>query len=284
MTNFDKRSTVKLHNGVLMPIIGLGTWKLEEGPEVENAVKLALDAGYRMFDTAMIYKNEEGVGKALNAYGLLREEFFVTTKLWNTDQGYENTLKAIDVSLEKLGLAYVDLYLVHWPTASDDVKISSNKREDTWRAMEEIYKSGKAKAIGVSNFTITHLDEMKKYATIMPMVNQVEFNPFLYQEKLLNYCHQNNIVLEAYSPLVRGKRLQDEKLENIAQKYNKTVAQLMLRWSIQHGLVVIPKSTHKERIEENINIFDFEITAEDMKIIDLMDENMRLASDPTELL
>ena len=263
MTNFDKRSSVKLSNGVLMPIIGLGTWKIQEGLEIENAVKLALDAGYRMFDTAMIYKNEEGLGKALSVYGLLREEFFVTTKLWNTDQGYENTLKAIDVSLGKLGLAYVDLYLMHWPTANEDVKVSSNKREDTWRAMEEIYKSGKAKAIGVSNFTITHLDEMKKYATIMPMVNQVEFNPFLYQERLLNYCVENKIILEAYSPLVRGKRLQDERLDNLAKKYQKTVAQLMLRWSIQHGLVVIPKSIHKDRIEENINIFDFQINVID---------------------
>lgn len=284
MTALNKNSKYKLVNGIEMPIIGLGTWKMIEGDEIENAVRDALDVGYRMFDTAMIYKNEKGLGKALEKYGLLREEFFVTTKVWNTDQGYENTKKAIDVSLAQLGLPYVDLYLVHWPTASEDVKVSLNKREETWRAMEEIYTSGKAKAIGVSNFTITHLEEMQKYATIMPMVNQVEFNPFLYQEKLLNYCKKNNILLTAYSPLVRGKRLTDEKLENIAKKYNKTIPQVMLRWSIQHGVVVIPKTVHKERMIENIDIFDFEISAEDMKTIDLMDENMRLASDPTELL
>lgn len=284
MSNLNINSKIKLNNGVEMPIIGLGVYKTQEGEEVQNSVKYALDAGYRMIDTAKKYENEEGVGKALKSYGLLREEFFVTTKLWNPDQGYESTLRAIDESLEKLGLSYVDLYLIHWPTASDDATKSFNKREETWRAMEEIYKSGKAKAIGVSNYTIKHLEEMKDYALIMPMVNQVEFHPFLYQEKLMNYCKQHNIVLEAHSPLAKGKRLEDQNLLKIAEKHKKTVAQVMIRWGLQHGNIVIPKSIHKERIIENINIFDFELDEEDMKFIDSLDENMRVAPDPTNLL
>lgn len=284
MSNLNINSKVKLSNGVEMPIVGLGVYKIQEGEEIQNAVKYALDAGYRMIDTAKKYDNEEGVGKALKSYGLLREEFFVTTKLWNTDQGYEGTLKAIDESLEKLGLAYVDLYLVHWPTASDDTTKSFNKREDTWRAMEEIYKSGKARAIGVSNYTIKHLEEMKDYALIMPMVNQVEFHPFLYQEKLLHYCNANSIALEAYGPLVRGKRMEDKNLLAIAEKHKKTVAEIMIRWNLQHGNIVIPKSTHQERIKENIDIFDFELDKEDMKLIDSLDENMHAYPDPTNLL
>lgn len=284
MPNLNINSKIELSNGVEMPVIGLGVYKTEEGEEVQNAVKFALDAGYRMIDTAKKYGNEEGVGKVLKNYGLLREEFFVTTKLWNGDQGYESTLKAIDESLTKLGLSYVDLYLIHWPTASDDATKSFNKREETWRAMEEIYKLGKAKAIGVSNYTINHLEEMKDYALIMPMVNQVEFHPFLYQEKLMNYCKLHNIVLEAYSPLAKGKRMEDRNLVSIAEKHKKTVAEVMIRWSLEHGNIVIPKSTHKERIIENINVFDFELDQEDMKLIDSLDENMRVAPDPTNLL
>lgn len=267
-----------------MPVIGLGVWKIKEGEEVENAVKFALNAGYRLVDTAKIYNNEQGVGKALQTYGLLREEFFVTTKVWNEDQGYESTLKAIDESLKKLDLSYVDLYLVHWPTASADTKISINKREETWRAMEEIYKSGKAKAIGVSNYTMSHLEEMNHYATVMPAVNQVEFNPFLFQEGLLNYCKKHNIVLEAWSPLVQSKRLEDARISEIARIYNKTNAEILIRWSLQHGCVVIPRSTKEAHIKENMNIFDFEISPENMKKIDMLDENLRLGSDPSNLL
>jgi len=284
MDKLNIDSKITLNNGVEMPVIGLGVWKIEEGEQVENAVKFALDAGYRMIDTAKIYKNEIGVGKALNKYGLLREEFFVTTKVWNEDQGYENTLAAIDESLKKLGLAYVDLYLVHWPTADTEVTTSINKRQETWKAMEEIYKSGRARAIGVSNYTMAHLEEMKEYATIMPAVNQVEFNPFLFQEGLLNYCKKHNIALEAYSPLSRGKKVEDSRILNIASKYKKTGPEILLRWGLQHGAIVIPRSTKKEHIQENINIFDFEISAEDMKEIDMMDENLRLAKDPANFL
>jgi diketogulonate reductase-like aldo/keto reductase len=285
MTTLNKRSTVKLNNGVDMPVIGFGTYKIPEGSEVETAVKLALEAGYRMIDTATKYENEAGIGKALDRYGLLREEFFVSTKVWNADQGYESTLKAIDESLQKLGLSYVDLYLVHWPTAGDpNINQSINKREETWRAMEEIYKSGKAKAIGVSNYTMGHLEEMKAYATIMPAVNQVEFHPFLFQDGLLNYCKKNNIILEAYCPLARAKRLEEKHILEIARKYNKTGAEILIRWSLQHGAVPIPKSVHDERIKENINVFDFELREEDMKTLDGLDENMRIAPDPINLL
>jgi methylglyoxal/glyoxal reductase len=285
MQDLNINSKVVLNNGLEMPVIGLGVFRIPDGEDVINSVKWALEAGYRMIDTAMIYENEKGVGQAIRESGIKREEIFITTKLWNIDQGYESALKAIDASLERLGLDYVDLYLVHWPTASGDRgKFTSiNKREETWRAMEEIYASGKAKAIGVSNYTIRHLEEMKKYATVPPTVNQVEFHPFLFQEELLNYCKENNIALEAYRSLTAGQKISNEVIEKIAQKYNKTDAQVLLRWAIQHGCVVIPKSTHQERIQQNINIFDFELSMEDMQNIDSLNENLRLSPNPEVL-
>ncbi len=268
-----------------MPVIGFGVWKIPEGEVVESAVKGALAAGYRLIDTAMIYQNEAGVGRAIRGSGIPREEIFVTTKLWNTDQGYESGLRAIDVSLKKLGLTYVDLYLVHWPTASDvrEGGASINKREETWKAMEEIYRSGKVKAIGVSNYTIRHLEEMKKYATIFPTVNQVEFHPFLYQKDLLDYCNKHNIALEAYCPLMHGEKLDDERITSVANKYGKSNAQVVLRWHLQHGAVPLPKSSHQEHIEENINLFDFELSGEDMKALDGINQNLHLRVDPANL-
>ena len=285
MNKLNINSKIVLNNQTKMPVIGFGVFRMAEGDEVENAVKWAFGAGYRMIDTAMIYKNEEGVGRAIRESEIKREELFITTKLWNTDQGYENAFKAIDLSLSKLGLDYVDLYLIHWPTASGDrVKFTSiDKREETWRAMEEIYKSGKAKVIGVSNYTINHLEEMKKYAKIPPAVNQVEFHPFLYQEELLNYCKQNNIVLQAHSPLAENRGNENEAVKSIAKKYDKSPTQIFIRWSLQHGCVPIPKSTHKERIEENINVFDFDISSEDMEILDGLNINLRVRADPTNL-
>lgn len=284
MDKYNLNSKFILNNGVAMPVIGLGVYKSKEGEEVQHSVKWALDAGYRLFDTASRYGNEEGVGKALSEYGLMREEYFVTTKLWNEDQGYENTLKAIDVSLKKLGLSYVDLYLIHWPSASEDRNETINKREETWKAMEEIYNSGKAKAIGVSNFTIDHLEEMKKYANIMPAVNQVEFHPFLYQRDLLEYCKKNNILLEAYSPLAKAMKMTDPRVMESAKKYGKTPAQILLRWALQHGAVVIPKSIHQDRIKENLDIFDFEIEEGNMLALDALNEGLHLAWDPTKIL
>ena len=222
MDKLNLNSKIVLNNGVKMPVIGLGTYLSDNEEGVVNAVKWALQAGYRLIVTAATYENEEGVGKGIMESGIPREEIFVTTKLWNTDQGYDNALKAIDVSLSKLELSYVDLYLVHWPTAGDHAKGESiNKRQETWRAMEEICKLGKARAIGVSNYTITHLEEMKKYVKIPPAINQVEFHPFLYQEELLNYCQQNNITFEAHSPLILGEKLDNEIINSIAKKYGK---------------------------------------------------------------
>lgn len=284
MNKLNISSKIILNNGIKMPVIGFGVWRIPEGEEVVNAVKCALNAGYRIIDTAMIYNNEEGVGRAIKESGIPREEIFVTTKLWNVDQGYENALKAIDVSLAKLGLSYVDLYLIHWPTASADTKESLNKREETWKAMEEIYRSGKAKAIGVSNYMINHLEEMKKYATIPPAVNQIEFHPFLYQEKLLNYCEKNNIILEAYCPLMHGEKLlNDKSITDIAKEYGKSNAQILLRWHLQHGAVPLPKSSHQEHIKENIDIFNFELAEEDMKTLNALNQNLHVRADPTNL-
>jgi len=283
MKKLNLNSRVVLNNGISIPVIGIGTFRIEDGEQVINEIKCALEAGYRLIDTAVIYKNEEGVGRAIIKSGISREKLFITTKLWNIDQGYENTLKAIDVSLTKLRLSYVDMYLIHWPTASPDNKTTINKREETWKAMEEIYKSGKAKAIGVSNYTITHLKEMKKYAHIPPVVNQVEFHPFLYQKDLLEYCKQNDIVLQAHSPLASGNISRSELITDIAKKYHKSNAQILLRWSLQHGVIPIPKSIHRERIKENINVFDFELSEEDMVRLDGLNENLRFRSNPENL-
>ena len=283
MDKLNFNSKYVLNNGVQIPIIGFGTYKIPEGDETVNAVKLALGAGYRLIDTAKVYRNEASVGQAIRESGLKREEIFVTTKLWNIDQGYETTLKAIDESLMKLGMSYVDLYLVHWPTADIQALTSINKREETWKAMEEIYKSGKAKAIGVSNFTIKHLEEMKNYATVMPALNQVEFHPFLYQAELLNYCKQNNIVLNAYRSLTNGQKINNEVIGEIAKKYNKSNAKVLIRWCIQHGVITLPRSTKREHIEENRNVFDFEISEGDMNTIDALNENLHLSPDPNNL-
>jgi diketogulonate reductase-like aldo/keto reductase len=276
-----KNAKILLNNGIEMPVIGLGVYKVEKGAEVENSVSWALQAGYRLIDTARRYDNEEGVGNAIRASGIPREEIFVTTKLWNQDQGYETTLTAFQGSLERLNLGYIDLYLIHWPSASEVKTETINKREETWKAMEEILNSGKAKAIGVSNYTIQHLEEMKSYANVLPAVNQVEFHPYLFQKELMEYCNNLGIIVEAYSPLVKGRMLDDERVTAISRKYQKSNAQVLIRWSLQHGNVVIPKSTQQERIQENINVFDFELSAEDMAAIDALNENKRHAWDPT---
>jgi diketogulonate reductase-like aldo/keto reductase len=266
--------TKKLNNGLEMPVVGLGTWQSAEGREVEDAVLWALQSGYRLIDTAKIYGNEQGVGRAISQSKIPREELFITTKLWNTDQGYESGLKAFDESLKRLGLNYIDLYLIHWPFVQ--WTRGENRRKESWQALEEIYQSGRAKAIGVSNYTIEHLEEMKTYAKILPTINQVEFHPFLFQKELMEYCQKESIMLEAYSPLSRGEKINDSHITKIAEKYKKTNAQIMIRWSIQHGNVVIPKSVSQDRIKDNINVFDFELSAEDMAILDSLNENYRI--------
>jgi diketogulonate reductase-like aldo/keto reductase len=284
MERLKADSKLKFNNGVEIPVLGLGVWKMQDGREVENAVTWALEAGYRHIDTAKIYGNETGVGRAIADSKLPREQIFVTTKLWNADQGYEPALRAIDESLSRLGMDYVDLYLIHWPFSSNIPvarQLQGHNRQETWRAMEEILKSGKARAIGVSNYTVEHLEEMRNYAKIMPAVDQVEFHPFLYQTELLAYCKKNDIVLEAYSPLAHGKKLTDPRIAAVAQKYGKTNAQVLIRWSLQRGCVALPKSTHQDRIKENINVFDFELNTEDMVALDGLHENLRTCWDPT---
>lgn len=263
---------VTLANGVQMPQLGLGVWKSGNGEELQSAIAKAFGIGYRHFDTAAFYFNEEGVGKAIKHSGIDRSDIFVTTKLWNEDQGYDKALKAFDLSLEKLGLDYVDLYLVHWPV--------KGKFVDTWRAMEAIYASGKVKAIGVSNFLQHHLEALLPTVNVKPMVNQVEHHPYLVQSNLKSFCDAHNVQYEAWSPLMQGHIFEVPFLAELSQKYNRTIAQIVLRWNIQKGIVVIPKSIHPDRLAENFAIWDFELTADDMKSIDSLDQSKRFGPDP----
>ena len=266
------QSTTTLNNGVKMPWFGLGVFKVEEGPELVNAVKTAIEHGYRSIDTAAIYENEEGVGQGIKESGILREDLFVTSKVWNADLGYESTLAAYQTSLDKLGLEYLDLYLIHWPVAG--------KFKDAWRALETLYKEGRVRAIGVSNFQVHHLEELMKDAEIKPMVNQVEYHPRLTQKEVQAFCREQGIQMEAWSPLMQGELLDNEVLAGIAAKYNKTVAQIILRWDLQNGVVTIPKSTKEHRIIENSQVFDFELSQEDMHLIDNLNQNHRVGPDP----
>jgi methylglyoxal/glyoxal reductase len=270
------QDTTTLHNGVKMPWFGIGVFKVEEGPELVNAVKTAIKHGYRSVDTAAIYGNEVGVGQGIREgmkkAGISREDLFVTSKVWNTDLGYESTLAAYETSLNKLGLEYLDLYLIHWPV--------EGKYKDAWRALETLYKEGRVKAIGVSNFQIHHLEDLMQDAEIKPMVNQVEYHPRLTQKELQSFCQKHGIQLEAWSPLMQGQLLDNEVLQEIANKYNKSVAQVILRWDLQNGVVTIPKTTKEHRIIENASIFDFELTEEDMERIDGLNQNHRVGPDP----
>ncbi|WP_440602975.1 aldo/keto reductase [Bacillus sp. GB_SG_008] len=265
-----------LHNGVQMPWFGIGVFKVEEGPELVNAVKTAITHGYRSIDTAAIYGNEEGVGQGIREgiqqAGISREDIFVTSKVWNADLGYESTIAAYETSLNKLGLEYLDLYLIHWPV--------EEKYKEAWRALETLYKEGRVKAIGVSNFQIHHLEDLMKDAEIKPMVNQVEYHPRLTQKELQAFCQEHDIQLEAWSPLMQGQLLNHEVIQEIANNYNKSVAQVILRWDLQNGVITIPKSTKEHRIVENADVFDFELKEEDMKRIDDLNENHRVGPDP----
>lgn len=252
-----------LYNGIKMPSIGFGTYKSGNDEDTARIVKYALEIGYRQIDTASFYGNEVGVGKGIKDSGIKREEIFLVTKLWNDDHGYENTIKAFNKSLEKLQVEYIDLYLIHWPN-----KLNA----ETWRAFEYLYKIGKVKAIGVCNFKIGHLEELKATAEIMPMVNQVEIHPLSSKDIMLDYCNKNNIQLVAWSPIMRGKIFSNELIIALAEKYKKTIAEIILRWHIQRGVIPIPKSSNEERIKENIDIFDFKISEEDMAIIDSLNE------------
>lgn len=276
MTAKNLQDTTTLNNGVKMPWLGLGVFKVEEGPELVNAVKTAIKHGYRSIDTAAIYGNEEGVGKGiqkgLKEAGISREDLFVTSKVWNEDLGYESTLAAYETSLKKLGLDYLDLYLIHWPV--------EGKYKDAWRALETLYKEGRVKAIGVSNFQVHHLEDLMKDAEIKPVINQVELHPRLTQKELKAFCQDNNIQLEAWSPLMQGQLLDNEVLKEIAAKHNKSVAQIIVRWDLQNGVMTIPKSTKEHRIVENVDLFDFELTQEELEVIDGLNQNHRVGPDP----
>lgn len=270
------QDTTTLHNGIEMPWFGLGVFKVEEGSELIHAVKSAIKHGYRSIDTAAIYGNEKSVGQGIHEAILEtripREELFVTSKVWNADLGYESTLAAYETSLNKLGLEYLDLFLIHWPV--------EGKYTGAWMALETLYKEGRVKAIGVSNFQIHHLEQLMMEATIKPMVNQVEFHPQLTQNELMIYCKEQGIQMEAWSPLMQGQLLDHPILQEIADKYNKSIAQIILRWDLQHGVVTIPKSTKEHRIIENTAIFDFDLSIEDLARIDGLNQNHRVGPDP----
>lgn len=267
-------TTTKLHNGVEIPTVGLGVFKIDGDNNASEAVKSALQIGYRHIDTASFYKNEEGVGQAIKESGIPREDIFVTTKVWNDEQGFDNTLKAFDNSLHKLGLEYADLYLVHWPVPGKFI--------ETWKALEKLYKDGKVKAIGVSNFLPHHLEELIPEAEIKPMVNQIELHPQLTQLETRNFCDQHEIAVEAWAPLGRGEYFDASILKALSSKYNKTAAQIIIRWDFQHGIITIPKSTKAGRQRENADIFDFELTDGEMKQIDNLNENNRMGPHPDE--
>lgn len=268
---------VTLNNGVTIPQLGFGVWKVPN-EEVTEAVTHAIDTGYRLFDTAMIYRNEEGVGKAIANSNVPREELFITTKVWNSDHGYDNTLRAFEESLERLGLDYVDLYLIHWPTPKYDMYV------ETYKALEKLYKDGRTRAIGVCNFEIEYLERILNECEIVPAVNQVECHPYLQQKELKDFCKKHNIYIEAYSPLMNGKKvLEDPVINELAEKYGKTPAQIILRWQIQTDVIVIPKTVTPARMKENINIFDFELSDEDMEKIATLDRGERCNNDPREM-
>lgn len=267
---------ITLNNGLKMPQLGFGVWKVSD-EEATPAVEKALEVGYRSIDTAKVYGNEVGVGKAIANSGIPRDQLFITTKVWNADHGYENTIKAFEASLERLGLDYVDLYLIHWPMPKFDQYV------ETYKALEKLYKDGRVKAIGVCNFDIEHLERILKECEVVPVINQVEYHPYLQQKELKEFCEQHQIKLEAYSPLMNGRDiLQDEVIKGLAEQYGKTPAQIILRWHLQSGVIVIPKSVTPSRIEENINVFDFELNESDMNKITELDRNLRIGSKPSE--
>lgn len=268
---------ITLNNGLKMPQLGFGVWQVPD-EKVTSVVSKALEVGYHSIDTAKVYDNERGVGKALAQSDVPREEMFITTKVWNTDQGYENTIKAFDASLERLGLDYVDLYLIHWPTPEFDEYV------ETYKALERLYSDGRVKAIGVCNFNIEHLQRLLDECDVKPVLNQVECHPYFQQNELKEFCQKHDIFVEAWSPLNQGGAvLNDEVVKQLAVQYGKTPAQVIIRWHLQSNTIVIPKSVTPSRIEENFKVFDFELSQEDMKKIEGIDRNERKGPEPSQM-
>lgn len=268
---------VTLNNGLKMPQLGFGVWQVEDN-EAASAVEKAIQTGCRSIDTAMIYKNENGVGQGIKNSGIKREDLFITTKVWNADQGYDNTIRAFDESLERLGMDYVDLYLIHWPTPEFDDYV------DTYKAMEKLYNDGKVKAIGVCNFDVDHLQRLLDECDVKPVLNQIECHPYLAQKEVKEFCAKHDIFVEAWSPLMQGGDvLKDEVVQSIAKKHSKTPAQVVLRWHLDNHSIVIPKSVTPSRIEENFDVFDFELNTEDMQKLNELDRGERKGSLPSEM-
>lgn len=265
-------STLTLSNEVQIPRIGLGVFKMEEGSEVTDAVRWAIEGGYKSIDTAKVYANEAGVGNAIRDTGIERKDIFVTTKVWNSDQGYDRTIRAYEKSLSELGFDYVDLYLVHWPV--------KGKYTDSWRALETLYNEGRIRAIGVSNFLVHHLEDVMGSGDIVPMVNQVEFHPRLQQPELQAFCQDNGVQLEAWSPIMKGRVMEIPELVEIGNRHDKNPVQITLRWLYQKDIIAIPKSARKARIESNVDIFDFELNDQEMSVIENLDEGVRVGPDP----
>ena len=270
---------ITLNDGIAMPQLGLGVWKAADGDEVVNAVQTALESGYRMIDTAMVYQNERGVGEGIRAAGLNRDDIFITTKLWNSDQGSETVRPALKASLERLGLEYVDLYLIHWPTPSRDLFV------ETWKEFIKLKEDGLTRSIGVSNFRIEDLERLKQETGVVPVVNQIELHPYFQQRELREYADKNNIRIESWSPIggSKGNLLEDEVIASISERHHKSAAQVVIRWHIQHGLIVIPKSVNENRIKENLNVFDFELSEDDMALLDGLDRSERNGPDPANM-
>ncbi len=263
---------VVLDNGVVLPFVGLGVYKIEEGM-MQNALCAALEAGYRCFDTAQLYENESALGKELKAIGISREEVFITSKVANHRQGYDSTIASFYESLQKLQTDYLDMFMIHWAGQKQERYV------ETWKALEDLYLEGKVRVIGVCNFTISQLEVLLQHARIKPMVNQIERNPLCNEKELIDFCKRHHIQVQAWAPLSRGNFYHAPILE-MAEKYHKTPAQIVLRWSIQDAICVIPKSVHRERIYENINIFDFVLEEKDMDILNQMHTGMRTSHDP----